>query len=234
MITGVTTQVPIIVFALRKDGRRVPTQVTTAPIHNEAGEIIGGVETFRDVSPTLVDLERAQKIQHQALQHDLPEDPRLQFSTLFMSYDIVGGDYYAIQLLDADRYGFLLADMEGHGVAAALYAMHLSILWTRHFQLLKSPAEFAAAINEDLVKIFGSVVTFATAMCGIIDASVGTLCFTGAGGPPPLIIHENWAIEEPRSTGPPLGVMEDIPYKEKTVKLESGDSILLFSDGATE
>jgi len=234
MITGVTTQVPIIVFALRKDGRRVPTQVTTAPIHNEAGEIIGGVETFRDVSPILVDLERAQKIQRQALQHDLPEDQRLRFSTLFMSYDIVGGDYYAIEPLDADRYGFLLADMEGHGVAAALYAMHLSILWNRHIRLLKSPADFTAAVNEDLVKIFGSVVTFATAMCGIIDACAGTLCFTGAGGPTPLIIHENWTFEEPKSTGPPLGVMEDIPYKEKTVKLEAGDSILLFSDGATE
>ena len=124
--------------------------------------------------------------------------------------------------------------MEGHGVAAALYAMHLSILWTRHFQLLKSPAEFAAAINEDLIKIFGSVVTFATAMCGVIDAKAGTMCFTGAGGPTPLIIHENWTFEEPKSTGPPLGVMEDIPYKEKTVKMEAGDSILLFSDGATE
>ena len=88
--------------------------------------------------------------------------------------------------------------------------------------------------NEDLVKIFGSVVTFATAMCVIFDASVGTLCFTGAGGPTPTIIHENWTIDEPKSTGPPLGVMEDIPYKEKTVKLESGDSVLLFSDGATE
>jgi sigma-B regulation protein RsbU (phosphoserine phosphatase) len=124
--------------------------------------------------------------------------------------------------------------MEGHGVAAALYAMHLSILWNRHFQLLKSPAEFAAAVNEDLVKIFGSVVTFATAMCGIIDARAGTLCFTGAGGPTPLIIHENWIVEEPKSTGPPLGVMEDVLYQEKTVKIEAGDSILLFSDGATE
>jgi len=234
MITGVTTNVPIIVFALRKDGRRVPMQVTTAPIQNEAGEIIGGVETFRDASPMLVDLERAQKIQRQALQHDLPEDPRLRFSTFYMSYDIVGGDYYAIQPLDADRYGFLLADMEGHGIAAALYAMHLSILWNRHFQLINSPAEFAAAVNEDLVKIFGSVVTFATAMCGIIDARAGTLCFAGAGGPTPLIIHKNWNVEEPKSTGPPLGVMEDIPYQEKTVKLETGDSILLFSDGATE
>jgi sigma-B regulation protein RsbU (phosphoserine phosphatase) len=49
-----------------------------------------------------------------------------------------------------------------------------------------------------------------------------------------LIIHENWTVEEHKSQGLPLGVMEDIPYTEKTVKLEPGDSILLFSDGAVE
>jgi serine phosphatase RsbU (regulator of sigma subunit) len=151
-----------------------------------------------------------------------------------MSYDIVGGDYYAIKPLDGDRYAFLLADMEGHGVAAALYSMHLSILWNRYFQLMGSPSAFTAAINEDLVRIFGKIVTFATAMCGVIDARAGTMCFTGAGGPTPLIIHQNWTIEEPKSSGPPLGVMEDIPYEEKTVKLKPGDSILFFSDGAIE
>ncbi|MBW2144338.1 MAG: PAS domain-containing protein, partial [Deltaproteobacteria bacterium] len=108
MVTGAQTRVPVIVFALCKNGSRVPTQVTAAPIRNEAGEVIGGVETFRDVSPMMVDLERAQKIQHQALQHDLPEDPRIRFSSFFRSYDIVGGDYYAIQPLDEDRYGFWL------------------------------------------------------------------------------------------------------------------------------
>ena len=234
MITGTSANVPLIVFAQGKDGRRIPTQVTTSPIRNAAGEIIGGVETFRDVSPILVDLERAKKIQEQSLDLDLPADPRVQFSTFFMPHDIVGGDYYAIQLLDENRYGFLLADMEGHGVAAALYAMHLSILWNRHFHLLKSPADFTAAVNAALIEIFGSVVTFATAMCGVIDVSEATLCFTGAGGPTPLIIHEDWTVDQPKSTGPPLGVMEDIPYEEKTVKLESGDSILLFSDGAIE
>jgi PAS domain S-box-containing protein len=234
MITGATTNVPVIVFAQSKNGRRIPTQVTTAPIRNEAGEVIGGVETFRDVSPMLVDLERAKKIQEQSLSQDLPEDPRVHFSTFFMPHDIVGGDYYAVKQLDADRYGFLLADMEGHGIAAALYAMHLGILWNRHSHLLKKPADFTAAVNAELIEIFGSVVTFATAMSGIIDVTDATLCFTGAGGPPPLIIHENLTFEQPKSTGPPLGVMEDIRYEEKMVKLEPGDSILLFSDGAIE
>ena len=234
MVTGVPTRVPVIVFALCKDGRRVPTQVTTAPIRNKAGEVIGGVETFRDVSPMLVDLERAQKIQAQSLEQDLPDDPRLRFSTFFMSYDIVGGDYYALRHLGADRYGFLLADMEGHGVAAALYTMHLSILWNRYYRLLNNPAKFAATVNKDLVQIFGSVVTFAAAICGVVDARAGTLSFTGAGSPQPLIIHADWAVDRPKSSGPPFGVIEEAPYKVQTVNLKPGDAILLFSDGAVE
>jgi PAS domain S-box-containing protein len=238
MITGATTNVPVIVFAQGKDGRRIPTQVTTAPIRNEAGEVIGGVETFRDVSPMLVDLERAKKIQEQSLDQDLPDDPRVHFSTFFMPHDIVGGDYYAVKQLDADRYGFLLADMEGHGVAAALYTMHLGVLWGQHYPLLQKPAEFAGMINKELVRIFGSIVTFATAVCGVIDAATGTLCFTGAGGPPPLIIHPHWAVEKLQSSGLSFGFMEDIPqeiqYKEQTVQLLAGDSVLLFSDGAFE
>ena len=82
MVTGVATTVPVIVFALCKDGKRVPTQVTTAPIFNDGGQVIGGVETFRDVSPMLVDLERANKIQAQLLTQDLPDDARLNFSSL--------------------------------------------------------------------------------------------------------------------------------------------------------
>ena len=56
MVTGETTNVPLIAFALCKDSCRVTTQVTTAPIRNESGEIIGGIEKFRDVSSIMVDL----------------------------------------------------------------------------------------------------------------------------------------------------------------------------------
>jgi len=234
MVTGIATKVPVIVFALCKNGDRVPTQVTTAPIFNESGEVIGGVETFRDVSPMLVDLERASKIQTQMLKQDLPADPRLRFSSFSMPYDIVGGDYFAIRQLDGDRYGFLIADMEGHGIASALYTMHLSILWNRHFLLLKNPAEFAEAINNELVKIFGDIVTFAAAICGVLDARTGELKFTGAGSPPPLIIHADWSIDTPKTAGALLGIMEDSRYTEQALELQVNDSILFFSDGAVE
>ncbi len=234
MVTGVTTTVPVIVFARGKDGRKIPMQVTAAPIRNESGEVVGGVETFRDVEPMLKDLERAKMIQAQTLEQDLPSDPRLRFSTFYLPHDIVGGDYYAVKQLDEDRYGFLLADMEGHGLAAALYAMQLGSVWNQHFQLLTHPPGFAAGVNKELVRIFGRVVTFATAICGVIDARSGKVSLTGAGGPSPLLIQANQAYEKIECPGPLFGVMEDVPYKEQMVELEPGDSLLLFSDGAFE
>jgi PAS domain S-box-containing protein len=238
MITGVTSTTPIIVFAQAKDGRRIPMQVTTAPLYDKTGEVVGGIETFRDVSPMLVDLERAKRIQTQSLEHELPEDPRVRFATFYMAHDIVGGDYYAVKALNADRYAFLLADMEGHGVAAALYTMHLGMLWQRHYALLENPAEFAATINKELVHVFGEINTFAAATCGVIDARDASLCFAGAGGPPPLIVDAGGYFKKLPSSGLPFGYTDDIPeaaaYRAQTIPLAAGDAILMFSDGAFE
>ncbi len=60
--------------------------MTTAPLHNAAGEVTGGVEMFQDVSSMLVDLERVKQIQSQNLELDLPDDPRLRFSMFYMPF----------------------------------------------------------------------------------------------------------------------------------------------------
>ena len=234
MITGSITHVPVIVFAQAKDGRRIPMQVTTAPILDSSGTIVGGVETFRDVSPMLIDLQRAQKIQQHILGQPPPGDQRLRFTAHLVPQDIVGGDYYAIRLLDENRYGFMLADMEGHGVAAALYTMHLNLLWERFLPLLTEPSEFAGAVNNELVKVFGGDVSFATAVCGVLDASNGTLWLTAAGGPPPLIIRKSGTIGKIELSGLPLGVLEGVGYSGHGTRLGKGDAMLLFSDGAFE
>ncbi len=217
-----------------KDGRRIPMQVTAAPILNSEGSIIGGVETFRDVSPMLVDLRRARKIQQRVLEQALPDDPRLKFSVHLVPQDIVGGDYFAVRALDQNRYGFMAADMEGHGVAAVLYTMHLNLLFERFLALLAEPPEFAGAVNAELVKVFEGDVSFATAVCGLIDASNGTLWLTAAGGPPPLIARRSGQIQKIEMAGLPLGAVEDVTYSLHSMRLEASESILLFSDGAFE
>jgi sigma-B regulation protein RsbU (phosphoserine phosphatase) len=233
IVTGVGSECPLV-FAKRKDGQRIPVQVTVAPIRNAAGEIVGGVEAFRDVSPVFSELEKARSIQSIALQHDLPQDARIQFATHYIPHDIVGGDYYGIRRLDRDRYGFLLADVMGHGLAAALYTMHLSSLWDRYCALLKSPAAFGRKIGNELNRIVRGGEAFATGICGLVDANRREICFAGAGNPPALLIHAGGEFEQVECPGLPFGVMEDAPYEDATLTFQPGDRLLIFSDGAME
>ncbi|MHC4616838.1 MAG: PP2C family protein-serine/threonine phosphatase [Planctomycetota bacterium] len=234
MVTGTGTRGELLVYAQGKNGQRVPTLVSVAPIRNAEGQVIGGVETFRDASGIVHDLEHAKAIQQLALQHDTPEDSRLTFSTHYIPRDIIGGDYYAISRLDDHRYGLMLADIVGHGVAAALYTMHLSQLWDRFGDLMLHPAEFAGRMNKELVKVLGSDSSFATAVCGLIDLEERVFRFAGAGGPQMLLTHSDGAHERLESSGLPFGLMDDASYDEAGAGLRQGDSLLIFSDGAVE
>jgi PAS domain S-box-containing protein len=234
MITGTGSNGSLLVFAQSKGGERIPMLVSVAPLRNAAGDVIGGVETFQDASAMVHDLERAKTIQQLALHHDLPEDPRIKFTTHYVPHAIVGGDYYAIEKLNEDSYGLMLADVMGHGIAAALYTMHLSSLWNRHRSLLCQPAEFAARLNNELVKVVKTDESFATAVCGLIDLQEGVFRFAGAGGPQVLRMRADGTSECFQTAGLPLAIMEDTQYDESRMELRDGDRLLLFSDGAVE
>ena len=180
------------------------------------------------------DMERAKAIQQLALTHDVPEDLRVTFTTHYVPRDIVGGDYYAIRTLDHDRYGLVLADVMGHGIAAALYTMYLSSFWDRYYGLLTNPEEFVAKVNNELVKVVKTDESFATAVCGLVDLKSRVFRFSGAGGPQVLLTHADGTHECLESSGLPLAIMENAPYDEVRVEIQEGDSLLLFSDGAIE
>jgi PAS domain S-box-containing protein len=236
MLTGKRSGSPIIMFAQAKSGERIPLQVAVSPLRNAAGEVIGGVETFRDLSEEFTDVERARKIQLLSLQHDLPTDPRIRFATHYIPHDVIGGDYYAMAKLDADRYGFFLADVMGHGVPAALYTMFLSSLWGSHQPLLAQPARFAHAVSDRLHFLTQEDEQFATALCGLFDLKSGELRLVGAGNPPPVVIragsHGSW--DHPHVAGLPLGLFAGSEYQEAVLPLGRGDCVLFFTDGAIE
>ena len=233
IVTGIGSDCPLV-FAQSKDNRRIPLQVTVAPIRNGGGAIVGGVEVFRDMSPAFRDLKKARAIQSISLQHDLPRDPRVTFSTHYIPHNIVGGDYYGFRQLDADRYGFFLADVMGHGLAAALYTMHLSALWDRYHPLLRTPTAFAVKISNELNRIVKDGEAFAAGICGLVDLSRHEVVLAGAGNPPALLIHSSSDYEQVECSGLPFGVMKDVPYDAVRIGLHPGDRLLLYSDGATE
>lgn len=234
IITGTGSNGSLLVYAQGKNGQRVPMQVSVAPLRNSAGEVIGGVETFQDASAAAHDLERAKAIQQLALQHELPADDRIKFTTHYVPHAIVGGDYFAIEQLDEDRYGLLLADVMGHGVAAALYTMHLSSLWNRYHSLLVSPVDFASKLNSELAKVVKTDESFATALCGIVDLKDRTFRFASAAAPQALLMHADGSHQFLEGAGLPLAVMEHADYEEAGTEIQEGDRLLLFSDGAEE
>lgn len=234
MTTDTSSKGSLLVYAQGKKGGRIPTLVSVAPIHNDEGRVIGGVETFRDASAMVHDLERAKTIQHLALTENVPKDARVKFTTCYIPHEIVGGDYYAIQKLGDDQYGLILADVMGHGIAAAFYTMHLSQLWERYHGLMGDPPRFAANMNNELAKVIKTDESFATAVCGLVDLKNRVFRFAGAGGPQVLLMHADGTHECLESSGLPLAVMEDAPYEEVIAGIEEGDSLLLFSDGAIE
>jgi len=98
-------------------------------------------------------MEMAKNIQSLALRSDLILDEGISVRTCYIPKDIVGGDYYALRKLGDGQYGFMLADVMGHGVAAALYTMHLSSLWDRYSDLLTDTVRFTGMMNNELRKV---------------------------------------------------------------------------------
>lgn len=233
MATDTASTCPIIVFGQTKSGKRVPMVVSVAPVHDANGQVVGGVEVFHDFSDTYLDLERAKRIQLLSLENNLPDDSRVGFASFYEPHDMIGGDYLSIRQLDADRYGFFMADLMGHGVSAALYTMHLSSLWERHCHMLAQPVEFAKAINRELCKIVKDE-SFATAICGVIDAANKTMRFASAGSPPVMLFHADGRCELLEAPGLPFGMFEDADYDDRECACASGDHLLMFTDGAIE
>ena len=234
IVTGQASTVPFVVFAQRSCGGRVPLQVSVAPVRNSDGKIIGGVETFRDLSHEFRDIERAKTIQSLSLQQELPKDPRVRFSALYTPHDVIGGDFYAVAALDSDRYGFFLADITGHGVPAALYTMYLSSLWESTHHLIHEPIEFIRSMNSQLCHLIHEDEPFAAGLCGMLDLKDGLLRIAGAGNPDPLLVRADNQWQRLNASGLPLGIMSDSDYEENVVPINSGDSVLLYSDGAIE
>ena len=232
MLTDCGTQSPVIIFAQAKGGRRIPMHVSVSPVHDEAGKVVGGVEVFRDLDGEFGDLRRARRIQTLAIQQKLPRDGRVRFAARYVPHDIVGGDYYAVARLDADRFGFMLGDVTGHGASAALYTVHLGSLWASNRHLIGSPGRFAQAMGNDLAELSGDEA-FVTAICGVIDLSKGVVRIASAGGPCPVVLRQG-ACECLDVRGLPLGLAANVEYEEVEHPLRPGDCLLMFSDGAVE
>lgn len=234
IVTGQPSETPVLVFARHKGGSRTPVEVMVSPVRDRNGTVVGGIEIFRDLTEHMRDQLRAKRIQAAAVNCLLPPDDRLEVETCYQPRDVVGGDFYRIERFAEHRYALLVADAMGHGVAAALNTIQLRSLWNDHRADLPNPARFIEILNDRLHALVQGEGYFGTAVYATYNAATGQLTCVRAGHPSPLLFRSGGGIEAVGSRNPPLGMLPETRYEETVEQLDPRDTLLLFTDGATE
>lgn len=166
-------------------------------------------------------------------------DPRAQIGAVLRPAKSVGGDFYDALMLGPDRLLFVVGDVTGKGVPAALY-MALSKALSKSV-LSRSVADgrdadlgaAVAALNRDLMAEADEEMGV-TMLVGVLDCASGEVAFVNAGHENPLVVRAGGTVETlPLRGGPPFCVV-DFPYPEERATLASGDTLVLITDGATE
>lgn len=187
------------------------------------------------------ELATARAIQESALPRTFPPYPDILKFDLYASMNAareVGGDFYDFFLLgDCDqslgKLAFVVADVSGKGVPAALFMMTAKTLIRDYLESGMELGEALTEVNRKLCEGNDEAV-FVTAWVGVLDYGTGHLEYVNAGHNPPLIWQRKggWSWMRQKS-GPMLGLF-DVFYKARTVDCTAGDTLLLYTDGVTE
>jgi phosphoserine phosphatase RsbU/P len=184
-----------------------------------------------------LDLELARGVQRGFLPQQLPNVPGYEFFAHYESAFEIGGDYYDFIALPRQRIAVLVGDVAGKGVTAALLMAKLSAD-ARFCMLAESDPAVAFNRLNSLMKDSGIADRFVTLVAAVLEPLSHTVTLVNAGHPSPLLYHRaTRSVEDAISnevSGLPLGVLDDFEYASCQVTLESGDSILAFTDGVTE
>lgn len=182
------------------------------------------------------ELEVANVIQHSLLPNiteDYPGRSEIDVSASMVAAKEVGGDFYDIFFVDKDRIVFLIGDVSGKGVPAALFMANAKITLQNCIRDISKLSTAVEAANNALCS-GNEAEMFVTLWVGILDLQSGELNYVNAGHNSPIIVTDEKAEYLNTRGNFVLAGMEDMLYKENKLKLNKGDMIYLYTDGVTE
>lgn len=178
------------------------------------------------------ELREAQSIQQSLLPATLPEAPGMTFAAAYAPLEVVGGDLYDVWSVDADRFGFFLGDVTGHGLPAAFIGAMTKMALS--YERTRSPEVMLSAMNRGLARLLPDG-RFVTVICLSYEISTATLSIARGGHPPALLWRSaTGEVEQLSPKGLPFGVDDSGEYELQTAQLLAGDKCLLLTDGITE
>ena len=217
----------------------VRSHVEFASLSDDINSTVGTLKKYIADAAARIDAELAfaKAIQHSALPSVFPPFPTRKEFDIWATMDTakeVGGDFYDFYFVNKDTLAFLIADVSGKGIPAAMFMMNAKAV-------LKSYAESGLDVN----KVFtlaneklcegNDAGMFVTAWMGFLNTENGEVTFANAGHNPPLVRHADGSFEYLKvRAGFVLAGMEGVKYRKNELQLAPSDVIYLYTDGVTE
>lgn len=207
-------------------------------MYHEIGAYIAKLETVTAEKERIgAELDVAAKIQTSMLPCIFPPFPNRDEFDIYATMDPakeVGGDFYDFFMVDDDHLAFVVADVSGKGVPAALFMVIGKTLIKDHTGLHDDLGEVFTEVN-DILCSSNSEEMFITAFEGVLNLKTGELRYVNAGHETPFLCRKDGTYEPFKvKAGFVLAGMEGIRYKSGSVQLEPGDKIFQYSDGIPE
>jgi len=237
--TGVDVRRGVFLGVLYLDSKR-PTAFTKLDrqildaLAADAASILDNarlVERERERQRLEQEINIARDIQQALLPKNFKDYPHLAVLGVNFPCSSVGGDYFDVFPLDDKRTAFLLADVSGKGLGAALLTTMLQGALSG-MTLGTDPARTFNHVNRFLCD-HAEVGRYATMFFGILDEA-GKLEFINAGHPSPILMRQGRAEEAFTEGSFPVGLVPEAEFATSTLQLEPNDTLFLFSDGVTE
>jgi serine phosphatase RsbU (regulator of sigma subunit) len=176
------------------------------------------------------ELEQAAEIQRSLLPAGTAAIPGIDVSGQSVACRSVGGDYFDYFTLRGEQPGFIVADVAGKGLPAALMMTNLQATAQLVAEDESDPGAILTRVNRSIAaRCPGN--RFITCVFAALDPATGELAWANAGHNPPLLMRASGFLEPLDGGGPPLGLFKGLAYETSRSRLEPDDVLLLFSDG---
>ena len=181
----------------------------------------------------IAEIDQAAQIQRGFLPERPPQLERFDVAGHNAACRTVGGDYYDFFPYPDGRLGIVIGDVSGKGLPASLVMTGLHA--TVHM-LAEEPGDLARLMSrlDRFVASHCPTNRFVSLFFGVLGASSEGMTYCNAGHNPPLVIRANGSVERLLPGGTVLGILPEVGYEAKRCPIESGDVVVLYSDGVTE
>ncbi|HUW19000.1 MAG TPA: PP2C family protein-serine/threonine phosphatase [Sedimentisphaerales bacterium] len=228
-------------LAYRKRGSEIAVRPAVPPIQMQkfhANRLAEKLQITGALVDTLAEqLRMAGLVQRDFLPAQLPDTDEVQWAATFLPAEWVSGDMYDIARIDEQHIGFYVADAVGHAMPAALLTIFVKQALVMRETIennyrIFSPAEVMDGLNRRMAGQKLSGYQFATCCYCLLNVKTLQLTYARAGHPYPILIRPGEPPRQLEIQGALLGIFEQSEYTQQTIQLQSGDKVLLYSDGA--